>query len=188
MYIIKQRYTCTWKFVVYVITCPCGLLYVGETTMEIRMRISKHKSTICTGQNDLPLPKHFNEQGHKISQLKFCIIDSVPPLRRGGIRQDRFLSWHKWYRWEMVSAISGPMSMGVPPRWYTRVEHVALIMLRVRNQFGCGYLYGVNLVLHPWNWGHWHMFTYSIIWVTIPMGLIICRFLNSEMNGLNKSS
>lgn len=49
---IKQRYTCTSRFVVYVITCPCGLMYMGETTMEIRMRISKHKSTICPGLNE----------------------------------------------------------------------------------------------------------------------------------------
>lgn len=59
--------------------------------MEIRMRISKHKSTIRTGINKLPIPKHFHEQAHTIGQLKFCVIDSVPPLRRGGDRHATLL-------------------------------------------------------------------------------------------------
>lgn len=56
---VKQRYTCSSKFVIYMINCPCGLIYVGETTMEIRKRISKHKSTIRTGLLDLLNPRHF---------------------------------------------------------------------------------------------------------------------------------
>ncbi|CAJ0931144.1 unnamed protein product [Ranitomeya imitator] len=83
---IKGRYTCTSSFVIYLIVCPCGLTYVGETTMEIKARISKHKSTIRTKMVDLPIPKHFIESGHSVSQLRFRVIDGVPPLRRGGDR------------------------------------------------------------------------------------------------------
>ncbi|CAJ0942417.1 unnamed protein product [Ranitomeya imitator] len=80
---IKGRYTCTSSFVIYLITCPCGLTYVGETTMQIKACISKHKSTIRTKMMDLPIPKHFIESCHAISQLRFRVIDNVPPLRRG---------------------------------------------------------------------------------------------------------
>ncbi|CAJ0916116.1 unnamed protein product [Ranitomeya imitator] len=45
-YPIKDFFTCETNFVVYIIKCPCGLLYVGETTQAIRDRISGHKSTI----------------------------------------------------------------------------------------------------------------------------------------------
>ncbi|CAJ0963752.1 unnamed protein product [Ranitomeya imitator] len=31
---LKERYTCASSYVVYMIVCPCGLTYVGETTME----------------------------------------------------------------------------------------------------------------------------------------------------------
>ncbi|XP_077145116.1 uncharacterized protein LOC143807448 [Ranitomeya variabilis] len=40
---IKHYYTCDSTHVVYLIKCPCGVLYVGETTQRIHERISKHK-------------------------------------------------------------------------------------------------------------------------------------------------
>ncbi|CAJ0953503.1 unnamed protein product [Ranitomeya imitator] len=70
-YEIRKRYTCKSNFVVYVLSCPCGLYYVGETTMEIKARISKHKSTIRTNRIELPVPKHFHEFGHSVNQLRF---------------------------------------------------------------------------------------------------------------------
>lgn len=42
--------------------------------MEIHKRISKHRSTIRTGLNELPIPKHFSAKTHTISQLKVNII------------------------------------------------------------------------------------------------------------------
>ncbi|OCT76233.1 hypothetical protein XELAEV_18031436mg [Xenopus laevis] len=79
-------------FVVYLLKCPCGLLYVGETTQKIKDRISKHKSTIRTGQTALPVPAHFQKSGHTVSQLKYQVIDTVPIPRRGG---NRLLALHK---------------------------------------------------------------------------------------------
>ncbi|CAJ0933465.1 unnamed protein product [Ranitomeya imitator] len=66
--------------------CPCGLLYVGETSQSIRDRVSKHKSTIRCNNLLLPIPHHFAAAGHNISQLKFLILEQVPPPRRGGNR------------------------------------------------------------------------------------------------------
>lgn len=95
---IKHRYTCS--SMVYIINCPCGLIYVGETTMEVCKRILKHKSIIRKGLADLLIPKHFSDKLHTIGQLKFCVIDSIPDPRRGGDRQamlrERELMWiHK---------------------------------------------------------------------------------------------
>ncbi|CAJ0960584.1 unnamed protein product [Ranitomeya imitator] len=70
---IRDRYTCS-NFVIYLITCSCSLMYIGETTMEIRARISKHKSTIQTKLLDLPGAK------------TFLVIDWAPIQRRGGVR------------------------------------------------------------------------------------------------------
>ncbi|XP_073442130.1 uncharacterized protein [Dendrobates tinctorius] len=85
-YQIKDFSTCDTSNVVYLIKCPCGLLYIGETTQSIRDRISKHKSTIRCGNTLLPIPHHFITAGHTIPQLKFCVIEHVPPPRRGGNR------------------------------------------------------------------------------------------------------
>lgn len=57
--------------------------------MECRKRITSHKSTIRTQKIDLPVPRHFSEAGHDVSELKFAIIDHVPPLDRGGNREKR---------------------------------------------------------------------------------------------------
>lgn len=52
--------------------------------MPSKARINKHKSTIRTHRNYLPVPKHFYEKGHELGDLKFWIIDQVPRARRGG--------------------------------------------------------------------------------------------------------
>ncbi|CAJ0964830.1 unnamed protein product [Ranitomeya imitator] len=83
---IKNFFTCDSTYVVYLIKCPCGLLYIGETTQPVRDRISKHKSTIRCSNLLLPIPYHFHTQGHFVSQLKYQVIDHVPPPRRGGDR------------------------------------------------------------------------------------------------------
>ncbi|CAJ0944595.1 unnamed protein product [Ranitomeya imitator] len=83
---IPDFFTCDTSWAIYLIKCPCGLLYVGETTQAIRNRISKHKSTIRCQNLLLPIPSHFIDKGHSISQLKFQVIEHVPQLRRGGNR------------------------------------------------------------------------------------------------------
>ncbi|CAJ0931730.1 unnamed protein product [Ranitomeya imitator] len=55
-FLIKGHFTCDSSFVIYLIKCPCGLGYVGETTQHIRDRISQHKSTIRCGRTLLPVP------------------------------------------------------------------------------------------------------------------------------------
>ncbi|CAJ0918391.1 unnamed protein product [Ranitomeya imitator] len=83
---IKGQFTCNSSFVVYLIKCPCGLGYVGETTQHIRDRISKHKSTIRCGRTLLPIPAHFLQNNHNVAQLRFQVIDHVSMSRRGGDR------------------------------------------------------------------------------------------------------
>ncbi|CAJ0966829.1 unnamed protein product [Ranitomeya imitator] len=65
---IRGFFSCDSTYVIYLIKCPCGLGYVGETSQHIRDRISQHKSTI------------------RIAQLRYQIIDSIPIARRGGNR------------------------------------------------------------------------------------------------------
>ncbi|XP_073497333.1 uncharacterized protein [Phyllobates terribilis] len=83
---IKEYFSCDSTYVVYLIKCPCGLGYVGETTQHIRDRISQHKSTIRCRRTMLPIPAHFLAMSHGISQLRYQVIDHIPPHRRGGNR------------------------------------------------------------------------------------------------------
>ncbi|OCT89894.1 hypothetical protein XELAEV_18018507mg [Xenopus laevis] len=78
------------KFAVYALTCPCGLIYIGETTQMGNLfahRYSQHHSTINLGNTTLPVSKHFLEKGHTSDQLKFMVLETIPPLKRGGDRE-----------------------------------------------------------------------------------------------------
>ncbi|CAJ0954389.1 unnamed protein product [Ranitomeya imitator] len=44
---IRGFFSCDSSFGLYLIKCPCGLGYVGETTQHIWDCISQHKSSIC---------------------------------------------------------------------------------------------------------------------------------------------
>ncbi|CAJ0960174.1 unnamed protein product [Ranitomeya imitator] len=81
---IRGYFTCSSEYVVYMIKCPCGLLYVGETSQSIRDRISKHKSTIRCENLLLPIPHHFHTKGHNISQLRFQVLEQISLPRRVG--------------------------------------------------------------------------------------------------------
>lgn len=70
---------------------------MGETTGECRLGLHNHRSTIRTNKIELPVPRHFAEAKHSLNDLKFMIIDHVPPLKRGGDRErllkQRELKW-----------------------------------------------------------------------------------------------
>ncbi|OCU02254.1 hypothetical protein XELAEV_18008015mg [Xenopus laevis] len=39
-------------FVIYVLKCPCGMLFVGKTIRPVNIRIKKHKNTIRNFKED----------------------------------------------------------------------------------------------------------------------------------------
>ncbi|OCT59747.1 hypothetical protein XELAEV_18000617mg, partial [Xenopus laevis] len=77
--------------------CPCGKIYVGETIQKVKSRISQHRFTINTGNMALSLSKHFKEKGHTAEQLRFTILETVPPLRRGGDRELKLKQREVWW-------------------------------------------------------------------------------------------
>lgn len=85
-YKIRNYYTCTSDWVVYILKCPCSLIYVGETTCDLKTRLNNHRFTIRKKRLDLPVSKHFAEKNHSEWDIKCVVIDSVPPLKRGGDR------------------------------------------------------------------------------------------------------
>lgn len=83
---INGYYMCNSTYVIYLLKCPCGLVYGGETTQRVRDRIGKHKSTIRCKNLMLPIPHHFNEKGHNVSQLRYQVLEQIQTPRRGGNR------------------------------------------------------------------------------------------------------
>ncbi|CAJ0945223.1 unnamed protein product [Ranitomeya imitator] len=79
-YNIDNFFTCNSNFVVCLIKCPCGLLYVGETTQAIKDRILKHKSTIRCKNLLLPIPHHFCSKRTQCGTATFSEHTDEGPL------------------------------------------------------------------------------------------------------------
>ncbi len=85
-YDIRQLSTCSSSNVVYLISCPCGLQYVGKTTRQIRTRIIEHKSAIRRIDEKSPIARHFRDANHPISSLTF-VLSSGSKLHAGGMER-----------------------------------------------------------------------------------------------------
>lgn len=96
-YIFQHRTTCGSMNVVYVISCPCGLLYVGKTIRTFRTRIREHSSRLKCKTLEAPLVQHCLNQGHIFEQLRCFVIDHVHIAMRGRTI-DETLLWkeQKW--------------------------------------------------------------------------------------------
>ena len=77
------------------ITCPCGLRYVGMTCRQVKIRIGEHKSTIRCKRAGTRLTKHFIDSNHTADELKWVVIEQVGTERQG---VDRIL-FEKEQRW-----------------------------------------------------------------------------------------
>lgn len=66
------------------LTCPCGLSYIGKTTRALKTRISEHRSAIRNGVTSSPVAVHFMNAKHNISSLKYVGIENIKCPRRGG--------------------------------------------------------------------------------------------------------
>lgn len=81
---IKGVITCSTTGVIYLITCPCGKVYVGKTTRQLKQRIAEHRSTIRRKDDTYPLACHFMEMEHTVASLRYIGIEKVETPRRGG--------------------------------------------------------------------------------------------------------
>ncbi|XP_078525914.1 uncharacterized protein LOC144798766 [Lissotriton helveticus] len=92
----KDLWTCNTQNVVYLITCPCHLGYVGETGKAIKTRLTEHRSAIKTKKLSAPLVSHFMDFGHSSEEMKWRILEKIKlPNNTGGeqIRKKRELYW-----------------------------------------------------------------------------------------------
>ena len=75
----KNAVDCDTKNVVYCIQCTnsrCkGIQYIGETGRRFKERLSEHIACAKFNKTDQPIGKHFTLPGHKLSDLRACIIE-----------------------------------------------------------------------------------------------------------------
>ena len=70
---------------IYILKCPCSMVYVGQTKRCLKLRIAEHKAAIRNGNMDYAIARHYKERGHgSASTLRFMGIEKVTPPVRGG--------------------------------------------------------------------------------------------------------
>lgn len=48
---IRGQHTCNGSNVVYLLKCPCGKWYIGQTTRALKVRLNMHRSSIMVYQD-----------------------------------------------------------------------------------------------------------------------------------------
>ncbi|XP_041417760.1 uncharacterized protein LOC121393382 [Xenopus laevis] len=85
---LKNYATCDTCNVVYLLKCPCGMAYVGQTARQIKIRIKEHRGYIRNYKKDTytdtAVARHFAEMKHNVNQLKWLVLEVVQNPPRGG--------------------------------------------------------------------------------------------------------
>ena len=85
---IRSFITCSMTHVVYLLTCPCGLQYIGRTVREFRIRVNEHIGNIRRGYRKHSVSRHYREvHGRDPSGTSFIAIDILRHHWRGGSKR-----------------------------------------------------------------------------------------------------
>ena len=91
-FIIRHSFSCSSRYVVYLITCSkCSKQYVGYTTQHLHVRINHHRSNIFRKVKTY-IANHFNFPDHDITNLRVQCIDKASTLEE--LKQQE----HFWIR------------------------------------------------------------------------------------------
>lgn len=88
---------CRSKNLIYLLVCPCGLGYVGETGRELRVRLLEHRSAIRTNKVNAPLTDHFSRFNHKSDEFQWFILEKICGSRRGCDLEKKRKLREQWY-------------------------------------------------------------------------------------------
>ena len=83
-YQMKHFTTCFTSYIVYLITCPCKLQYVGRTIRNFAIRVNEHLGKIRKGCPKHTVSRHYLECHAKDPRgTSFQVIDKFVPHWRG---------------------------------------------------------------------------------------------------------
>lgn len=71
--------------IVYCLTCPCNLSYIGSTKHPVKCRILEHARAVANQDVTYPVARHFAQYNTSNRDLlRFYCLDHVPMHERGG--------------------------------------------------------------------------------------------------------
>ena len=75
---INRPVTCQTKNIIYCVFCDkCAVQYVGESERTLNLRFSEHKGYAVNRKLQKVTGAHFNEKGHKVSDMRVTILEKV---------------------------------------------------------------------------------------------------------------
>lgn len=72
---LKHHTNCNSEKVIYQITCPCGLRYIGMTARKIKLRVQEHMSTMRRRKQATRLTTHFLDKRHSPDELRWLVLE-----------------------------------------------------------------------------------------------------------------
>ena len=75
---VQRSFTnCNSMRVIYLITCPCGLRYVGMTERKVKIRILEHRSNIRCQRKTTKMSTHFVTARHSPDDLQWTVLEQI---------------------------------------------------------------------------------------------------------------
>ncbi len=91
-YNIGSFINCSSTHVVYILKCPCGLVYVAQTKQALKVCIAEHKAAIQNKNMDYAIACHYVKAMHgSPAPLKFWGIEKIKVSPRGGVIVNKLL-------------------------------------------------------------------------------------------------
>ncbi|XP_053549073.1 RAB6-interacting golgin isoform X1 [Bombina bombina] len=98
-YEIDFKSNCESTYVVYLLNCGCGLMYVGRTKRQVRRRACEHIYNIKEKLIKHNVAKHFFEYHNSDpASLKIQVIGSIPPSKHNRLLELRKLETYWIYK------------------------------------------------------------------------------------------
>ncbi|XP_078527395.1 uncharacterized protein LOC144799740 [Lissotriton helveticus] len=95
---LRHTSTCDTTNCIYMIKCPCGKVYVGQTERKIKVRITEHKSNIRLANMKSTVASHWKDAKHQISQLRFMILETISQSRDRDPVKQRLRAEYFWIK------------------------------------------------------------------------------------------
>lgn len=78
-YPIKSRVDCSSTFVIYLLSCPCNLQYIGRTTQLFRVRVNQHRHNCTRGYTKRSVSRHAAiHRANRFDKFNISIIEHIP--------------------------------------------------------------------------------------------------------------
>ena len=75
---INTSVNCSSINVIYMVGCKkCTQQYIGETERSVRERFREHMGYVTASLKNKATGQHFNEPGHKVSDMTITVIEKV---------------------------------------------------------------------------------------------------------------